>query len=133
MAKEATTSVDLVVNEETKDKVELSEVSAVEIRGATGTARYQLDPRQDTVIKLVVIGKVAAEEGELPEATPVTTENVAAYFGSEEDVKNLKDREKKVREDKEKADKEAAQPPKAEKAEREHVGEATLKKEPANR
>lgn len=131
MAQEKTTSVELVVNDETKDQVEVSEITSVEIRGATGVARYRLDPSQDVVIKLVVTGKVAQEEGELPEAAPVSTENVAAYFGRPEDVKDVKDREKKVKEDKEKADKEAAEAANKQKKETEHVGEAKYEKEPA--
>jgi hypothetical protein len=120
----ADTKVELVVNDEKKNEVTVSEITSVEIRGATGVATYRLDPTQDVVIKLVVVGKVAPE-GELPEAAPVTTEDVVGHFGTPENVKNLKDREKKVREDQEKAAKEAEE---AAKPEREHVGKATISK-----
>lgn len=134
MADEKTTKVELVVNEEKKDEVTVSEITSVEIRGATGVATYRLDPMQDTVIKLVVVGKVAQED-ELPEAAPVSTENVAAYFGKAEDVKNLKEREAKVKKDAEeqaKKDAEAAkkanEADKTEERETVNVGKATHQK-----
>lgn len=105
MATEKTTKVELVVNDESQKEVEVSEITSVEIRGATGVATYRLDPLQDTVIKLVVVGTVVPEDEETP--TPVATENVVAHLGKPEDVKGLKDREKKVVEDQEKAAKEA--------------------------
>lgn len=130
MADEKTTKVELVVNDESKQEVEVSEITSVEIRGATGTAKYRLDPMQDTVIKLVVVGKVA-QEGDL-EPAPVATEQVVGHFGKPEDVKNLKEREAQIEKDRVQAQKdeeEAAK--KAAKSDEEpketvNVGKATV-------
>lgn len=124
------TKVELVVNDEKKNEVTVSEITSVEIRGATGVATYRLDPMQDTVIKLVVVGKVADEDD--LEATPVQTENVVAHFGKPEDVKNLKEREAQVEKDRVQAEKDAeaaakkAQP--QEERETVNVGKATTSK-----
>ena len=112
----ADTKVQLVVNEEQKQEVVVSEITSVEIRGATGVATYRLDPMQDTVIKLVVVGKVVPEEGNgdvVPQ--PVSSESVVAHLGKPEDVKALKEREAKVAKDAEEANKAAAEPQKDQK------------------
>lgn len=101
---EKTTKVELVVNDETKNEVEVSEIVSVEIRGATGVATYRLDPNQDVVIKLVVVGKVAQEDDE-ESPVPVSTEQVIGHFGKPDDVKALKEREAQVEKDRQQAQK----------------------------
>ena len=70
------TKVVLVLNNEESDVTEADDLSVVEVRGATGTATYRLDPMQDHTIKLVVATAEAALV--TPEPEPVAEEKTTS-------------------------------------------------------
>jgi len=120
------TKVQLVVNDKEASSFDVTEITSVEIRGATGVATYRLDPLQDAVIKLVVIGRDVPE----PVVTTVVNpsppvEMVVGHLGTPYDVKALKASEDDQAKEQEAADKEAVKAGEAaQKEEKKEVGQA---------
>jgi hypothetical protein len=87
------------------DELDMSEMTGVEVRGASGVSSYKADPMQDTVLKLVVVGRKVDEDGQDSGAI----ETVVAHIGDSEAIKAMKEAEEQARKDAEKAAKEAEQ------------------------
>jgi hypothetical protein len=77
-----TVSVDFVVNDKSKGNVDLSQLQSVEIRGATGCASYRVDPLQDVLIRIVVVGVPAGDNTD-----DVPVEQELGVLGTAENIK----------------------------------------------
>lgn len=64
------TKVIVVANGEESEVDDFDVLTSVEVRGATGVARYTLDPRQDAVIKIVVNGNIVTHKDESKSLNP---------------------------------------------------------------
>jgi len=96
----ARTKVQFVLNDDSKGEFDVTEVTSVEIRGATGVATYRIDPLQDTLIKLVVTGRVVPEPVVVKQDNPEpAVESVVGILGTPENVKAAKDAEVQAEKD----------------------------------
>jgi len=86
-----TVNVDFVVNDKSKGNVDLSQLVSVEIRGATGCASYRVDPLQDVVIKIVVVGVPANSKGD-----DIPVEQELGTIGTADNVKALAEAKSKA-------------------------------------
>lgn len=96
-----TVKVDFVVNDKSKGNVDLSRLQSVEVRGATGVASYRVDPLQDTIIKIVVVGLPYEKDEDDKKMDDVPVEQTLGTLGSADDLKAAeaaaKEAEKPVR------------------------------------
>jgi len=99
------------------DELDMSEMTGVEIRGASGVSSYKADPMQDTVLKLVVVGRKVSEDG----TDSGSVETVVAHIGDSEAIKVMKEQEEKARKDAEQAAKDAEKAAKASEEQKETV------------
>jgi hypothetical protein len=104
-----TVKIEFIVNDHQKGKVDLSQLNSVEVRGATGVATYRVDPLQDTLVRIVVVGVPAKEKDEDADNVPVEQE--LGVLGTSEAIKAFneaqKEAEKVAAEEQREADKTA--------------------------